>query len=243
MSEQLLEGLQQLAGVVLPGGGSAAKAGELPEMTVNNDQLELLAKLWSGREEPSLTTPGLPQVEANAPTTPVPLSIRNDRHEFFVAIGINEGTRTANGGYTQAYYGHRDPGDGNFNRGTVSGGRGNNLSPKQVDRRWMGVLTDTSIRTSSILKQLGLQPGTQGYNRTMFNILDLTVQAPAAVPNFIAKLNRVKGQNWTVEAIAKARADSFYRYDGTLATSFPNYQTLFQDQRSRAGTFDYKKRF
>ena len=243
LNEQLLEGLQRLAGVVTPGGGSSAKAGELPEMTVNGDQLELLAKLWSGRERPSLTTPGAPQVEASAPTTPVPLSIRNDRHEFFVAIGINEGTRTANGGYTKAYYGHRDQGDGNYNRGTVSGGRGNNLSPQQVDRRWMGVLTDASIRYSSVLKQLGLQSGTQGYNRAMFNILDLTVQAPAAVRTFLVKLNTVKAQNWTVEAFAKARADSFYRYDGTLDTTFPNYQTLFRDQRGRAGTFDYKKRF
>ena len=242
-SSQLLEGLQEVAGVVLPGGGSAANAGELPDMTVNDEQIELLAKLWSGREKPTLTTPAAPQVQASAPTKPIPLAIRNDRHEFFVAIGINEGTRTANGGYTKAYFGHRDRGDGNINRGTVSGGRGNTLTPKQVDARWMGVLTDASIKYSGILKRLGLQPSTQGYNRVMFNILDLTVQAPAAVQTFVTKLNRVKSQNWTVEAIAKARADSFYRYDGTLATSFPNYQTLFQDQRSRAGTFDYKKRF
>ena len=245
LPQQLMQGLQQVAGVVLPGGSSSAKAGELPEMTVNDDQIELLAKLWSGREQPTLTTPAAPQVAANSPTRPIPLAIRNDRHEFFIAIGIAEGTRTPNGGYTRAYYGHRDPGDNNYNRGTVSGGRGNNLSPKQVDARWMGLLTDSSIRWSPVLKQLGLQPGTQGYNRTMFNILDLTVQAPAAVRDFVAKLNRVKGQNWTVEALAKARADSFYRYNGTLdAPGFNNdYGLLFRDQRSRAGAFDYKKRF
>ena len=51
------------------------------------------------------------------------------KHELFVMVGVAEGTRTASGGYTKAYYGHTDPGDGNYNRGTVSGGRGSSMSP------------------------------------------------------------------------------------------------------------------
>jgi hypothetical protein len=49
----------------------------------------------------------------------------------------------------------------------------------------------------------------------------------------------------TIEAIAKARADSFINpVTGRLeAGGFGNsYSRLFADQRSRAGSFDYKKR-
>ena len=236
------DGLLDIAGALLPGGGSAANAGELPQPVLNEEQIQLLAKMWQGREAPSLKTPGLPQVSAETETAAVPLAINNDKHPFFIAIGIAEGTRTASGEYTRAYYGHRDAGDGNLNRGTVSGGRGNNLTPEQVDRQWMGVLTSQSLKFASVLKGLGLQPGTQGYNRTMFNLLDLSVQSPAAVSDFLRKLKKVATQGWSIEALAKARADSFYGYDGTLNTTFPNYQALFRDQRSRAGVWDYRRR-
>ena len=198
--------------------------------------------MWTQRERPTLRQPPLPQVGADAATQTVPVAITNDRHPFFIAIGIAEGTRTADGEYTQAYYGHRDYGDGNFNRGTVSGGRGNSMTPEQVDRQWMGVLTQQGLKFQGILRALGLSPGTQGFNRTMFNALDLSVQAPAAVQGFLMNLKKVASQGWSVEALAKARADAFYRYDGTLDTTFPNYQALFRDQRSRAGVWDYRRR-
>ena len=243
-SNPISDGLAQIARVITPGGGSSAAAGELPASVVNEDQIEVLARMWAGRQPPSLQTPPVTQVAANAQTESVPLSINSDRHQYFVAIGIAEGTRTASGGYTQAYYGHRDPGDNNFNRGTVSGGRGNNLTPQQVDRRWMGILTTTGIKTSPSLQALGLSPGTQGWNRVMFNVLDLQVQAPAALRGFLMNLRRAGQQGWSVEAIAKARADAFYRYDGSLdAPGFNNnYSALFRDQRSRAGVWDYRRR-
>jgi hypothetical protein len=49
----------------------------------------------------------------------------------------------------------------------------------------------------------------------------------------------------TIEAIAKARADSFFNpATGRLeAGGFGNnYARLLADQRSRAGTFDYRRR-
>ena len=80
----------------------------------------------------------------------------------------------------------------------------------------------------------------------MFNILDLRVQAPAAVQTFISKLPQVMKQGLTIEAIAKARADSFFN-PGTGALEAGgfgnNYSRLFADQRSRAGVYDYKRRF
>ena len=243
----VLDGLTRIAGTLLPGGGSPVAAAESSGSTsvLNEEQVELLARMWNGKQQPTLQTDVLPQVSAETQVQSVPIAIKNDRHPFFIAIGIAEGTRTADGGYTRAYYGHTDPGDGNLNRGTVSGGRGNNMTPQQVDAQWMGVLTQTSLQSAGMLQRLGLRPGTQGFNRVMFNILDLSVQSPAAVRDFLLKLPKVGAQGFTVESIAKARADSFYRYDGTLdAPGFGNsYNRLFTDQRSRAGVFDYKRRF
>jgi hypothetical protein len=233
------KGLELVAGVIAP----PAKAQE--PLIINEQNMELLAAQWRRPATPStaMTTAPLPQVVATAPTQMLPMRIATDQHPIFVAIGIAEGTRTPNGGYTKAYYGHGDPGDGHWNRGTVSGGRGSSASPAQVDRQWMARLTQQAVSAAPVLQRLGLQPGTQGWNRVLFNVLDLTVQAPAAVRDFIAKLPGVVRQGATVEAIAKARSDSFYNpRTGTLDTSFGSYNRLYQDQRSRAGVWDYRRR-
>lgn len=191
------------------------------------------------------STPPLPQVAATAPTVRLPLAINTQAHPIFVAIGIAEGTRTPNGGFTKAYFGHRDPADKNWNRGTVSGGRGSSASPAQVDQQWMARLTRQAMGVAPVLMRMGLREGTAGWNRLMFNVLDLAVQAPLAVPDFIRKLPQVLRQGATIEAIAKARADSFINpATGRLeAGGFENsYSRLLRDQRSRAGAFDYKRR-
>ena len=223
-------------------GASPATAGQLENATP--ESLNALREAWP-RRNVSIETPPLPQVAAATPSRYIPNAITNDKHEMFVLIGIAEGTRTAGGGYTKAYYGHGDRGDGNFNRGTVSGGRNNNLSPQQIDRKWMGILTQRMTLAVPVLRALGLQPGTAGYNRMMFNILDMSVQSPLASEGFLRKLSQLRRQNFTVEAIAKARADSYFNpQTGRLeANGFNNdYKLLFKDQRSRAGVFDYRSR-
>ena len=174
---------------------------------------------------------------------PLPLAIATDRHPWFVAIGINEGTRTANGGYTKNYFGHIDPGDGNRNVGTVSGGgaRGGGGSPQVVDRIWAGKLTKQAMVAAPFLMANGINQGTAGFQRLMFNYLDLHVQSPAAAGTFIQKLPQMLKGGLTIEAIAKARTDSYYYPDGRWGGVWP-YPRLLQDQRSRAGAFDYKKR-
>ena len=223
-------------------GVSAANAKEFDPANMEN--LAVLAKLTRpNTPSPSLDTPPLPQAQAAAPATPVPVAIQTDRHPFFIAIGINEGTRTASGQYTKAYFGHTDPGNGRRNVGTVSGQQGG--SPATSDRRWAGILSGTGQRVEPLLRRLGVEPGTVGFNRLMFNVLDLRVQAPAAVGDFIKALPQVIKGGLTVEAIAKARANAFF-IPGTSQLDAPgfgnSYQRLFRDQRSRAGTFDYKRR-
>ena len=212
---------------------------------INTDNTSEFAKVMARQVPLGIKTQALPQISAASEVRRAPIAISNRNHPFFVAIGIAEGTRTPSGGNTKAYYGHTDPGDGNRNRGTVSGGR-NGGTPQQVDRQWMGILTSVSATMAPLLQRLGLPPNSQGWNRVMFNVLDLRVQAPAAVQTFISKLPQVMNQGLTIEAIAKARADSFINpQTGRLeASGFSNnYSRLFADQRSRAGVYDYKRRF
>ena len=223
-------------------GAAPANAGQLDFGTPEG--LEALRTSWHVGQK-GLNTAPLPQVAAATPVRYAPIAITSDKHELFVMVGVAEGTRTASGGYTKAYYGHTDSGDGNWNRGTVSGGRGTNASPQMVDRRWMGTLTNVQQRMRGSLIASGLEPGTAGFNRVMFNLIDLTVQAPEAAKDFAGKLPEMKQKGWTVEAIAKARADSYINPEtGRLdAPGFGNnYQRLFKDQRSRAGVYDYRRR-
>ena len=235
-------GLRALASVI----ERPVAAGTLDAEVENLSALPAFSGAYKRQQPVTINTQPLPQVAAASPTKSVPLSINHDRHPYFIAIGIAEGTRTPNGGYTKAYFGHTDPGDGFANRGTVSGGRGmGGASPKQVDRIWMGRLTRQAASTAPVLQRYGLKPGTQGWHRAMFNVLDLTVQAPAAAPDFVRKLGAVARQGLTIEAIAKARADSFINpATGRLeAGGFGNsYSKLLRDQRSRAGAYDYKRR-
>lgn len=238
-------GLALLARVpeAAPVSAPAAAKPNLADMVINSENLAAMAALWRNERPMSVQTPALPQVVASAPATPVPLAIRSDRHPIMVAIGINEGTRTPDGGYTQAYFGHRDPGNGKLNVGTVSGQQGG--SPQSSDRRWMGMLTNTAVKVTPLLQRMGIQQNSVGFNRLLFNALDLAVQAPAALPDFLRRLPRIIQAGVTIEAIAKARADSFFNpATGRLeAGGFGNnYARLLADQRSRAGTFDYRRR-
>jgi len=166
-------------------------------------------------------------------------SISSSDHPFFVSIGVNEGTRTANGGYTKNFYGHTDPGDGHNNRGTVSGGRGNNYTPEEVDKKWRGILNQTQQKYATQLSRLA-SPGTDVYNLIMFNILDLRVQAPAAVPDFVKRIPRIIAEGATPEVIGRLRAESFInpRTGRLEASGFNNdMNRLEADQRRRAGNF------
>ena len=222
----------------------AQPANASPVVYGDEDGTTAFREAWQYGSQGLKTRP-LPQVASATQVRPVPTAVGNDQHELFVMIGVAEGTRTPSGGYTQAYYGHRDPGDGNYNRGTVSGGRNSGASPGMVDVKWMGTLTNVQQRMRPQLMKMGLEPGTQGYNRVMFNIMDLTVQSPAAAQDFAGKLFEMRESNWTIESIAKARADSYINpATGRLdAPGFGNnYQNLIKDQRSRAGVYDYRRR-
>ena len=172
----------------------------------------------------------------------------NTNDPRIVSIGINEGTRTTGGGTTSAYQGHTDPGDQAANRGTFSYapsrfGTDPNMTPEEADAAYMPNLTAAQSKYTPTLLQLGYRPGTREYELAMFNILDLTVQAPAAVDDFVnIGLKNLVGAPLTKENLGNARAYAFYNRQGVLdAPGFDNnFERLRADQQRRSMTlFNY----
>ena len=221
------------------------------QMVINQEEWATFRRIWGSPNNPQSgqpyrpNTPPLPQVVATKPIRPVRLTMASPNHPNVVLIGLNEGTRTPNGGYTQAYYGHSDPISG-YNQGSFSAQQGYN-SPQQADRAWMGkVNSATGAYFLPAMRAAGLQRGTAGFDRLLFNLQDAYIQSPEAVTASGGLLDRIPEmvqRGLTIEAIAKSRADSYINpTTGRLETGFANYTALLKDQRSRAGTWDYKRR-
>ena len=155
--------------------------------------------------------------------------------DLFIAIGINEGTRTADGGYTDAYEGHTDPGDGAANRGTFSAREG---TPQEADAKWTGILNQTRLKYRPALQEFGITPDMPEYKALMFNIMDLRVQAPAAVEDFIKQIPEILAQGINADSLGEARANAFVNpATGNLDTTFASFEELLKDQKARSMTF------
>lgn len=158
---------------------------------------------------------------------------------MFLGIGINEGTRRADGGFNDAYYGHTDPGDGAHNRGTISARSG---TPEEADKKWTGILKNTQSQYDSVLEDLGAAAGSPEHKALMFNILDLRVQAPAAVESFVSQIPQILEAGISAESLGQARHNAFINpTTGRLDTTFPKETDstslkLLQDQMDRAMT-------
>ena len=245
----LLASLSKIAGATPLGliAGSPANAAEAKEGFAeleNAENLVQFRRILTGVEQLVARSGPMPQINGNAVTKILPVAITQDTHPYFVAIGISEGTRDKGGGYTKNYYGHVDPADGNMNRGTVSGGRGptTGMSPQATDRWWMGQLTKLSLRAAPVLKAMGIKPNSQVWHRAMYNYLDLHVQSPLAATSFLQKIPEALRAGSRIEAFAKIRVDCYRNpQTGKLESAF-SYSKLLADQRSRAGSYDYKKR-
>ena len=113
------------------------------------------------------------------------------------------------------------------------------------DARLRKQAMELSLQYAGPIEQMGLKQGTAGFNRVMFNLIDVADDTPELVQGFLQRLPDVVKGGATIEAIAKARADSFqdpmtgeWGYNREI---FPTYAELFLDQRKRAGGFDYGK--
>jgi len=112
------------------------------------------------------------------------------------------------------------------------------------ERQLQAKLTKLAMENAPILEQMGLKQGTVGFNRAMFNVMDMAEVDENLVQNFIKELPKAVAAGATIEAIAKARADSFRHPESGQwiynPEAFDSYSSLYAEQRRRASGFDYK---
>ena len=156
-------------------------------------------------------------------------------------VGHAEGTRGADGGKTQAYYGHVDPGNGVWNLGSFSfqhcrEAQYNCSTPDQADRhqlrRLQGQAEIMRQRAERLQMELSLQEELNG--------IDLANQAPLAVldsPGYIEWLKKAqeKGLKGS-DAVLWARVSSYWdpRLNGWNAPGLGNEEgRITHDQNRR----------
>lgn len=125
------------------------------------------------------------------------------------AVGTAEGTRTAEGGKTQAYSGHSDPGNGVWNLGSFSYQHGAS-SPEEADQKQLQILSSQAIKIISEGESHGLQMTLE----EAMNGVDIGNQAPAAAlgtGGYPECLKRAHTKGLTGrEAIIWARTQSYW---------------------------------
>lgn len=150
------------------------------------------------------------------------------------AVGSAEGTRTPTGGYTSAYYGHVDPGNGVWNLGSFSYQHGAN-SPADADKKQLRRLQRQTT-------ELRRQAQTQAFSLSLLeelNGIDLANQAPLAALDrgYITWLAMAKRQPMDSQSqIVWARTKAFLDPD-TGAWDAPglgnHWDAIYRDQQRR----------
>lgn len=150
--------------------------------------------------------------------------------EKAIAIGCAEGTRTKDGGKTQAYWHHKDPGDAGNNAGTFSAApRGNgissSMSPEERDRKFIQDNINPAIQWA---KSNGANINN---SREFAAYVDLKVQAHPDVSKNFAMLKE--------SDLLKRRVQSFV-FNGKLnaAGLGGTYSSVNADQSRRQAAID-----
>lgn len=155
------------------------------------------------------------------------------------AVGSAEGTRTPNGGYTSAYHGHVDPGNGVWNLGSFSYQHGA-ASPADADRKQLKRLERQALalRHQANEKQIKLTLLEE------LNGIDLANQAPLAALDrgYIDWLYEAKQRPMDpVERIRWARTRAFINPDTGYfdAPGLGNQlDSIYWDQSRRLGQIE-----
>jgi hypothetical protein len=200
------------------------------------------------------------QLAASAPSHSASTSTAPSREDLFAGgsesvvartVGAAEGTRTSDGGKTDIYDGHVDPGNGVWNRGTFSYQFGNeeNLSATEADRRQLAKIK--RIYESVLLPKAEKYQVAPLTLAEELNGIDLINQAPLTVTEdggYIERLAEAKTKKGLSgqEAILEARIWSFW--DGSRggwdAPGLRAYDDLGKeasirhDQKRRMGMID-----
>lgn len=155
-------------------------------------------------------------------------------------VGSAEGTRRWDGRRTQAYYGHKDPGNGVWNLGTFSYQHEAN-SPEDADKKQLKRLKNQGFQLEQQATHLGLKLSLE----EKLNGLDLANQAPLAALGKGGYIERL-GQAYRLEmkgfeAISWARTRAYIDPD-TKVWNAPglgnNLYSISQDQERRMAAID-----
>lgn len=122
-----------------------------------------------------------------------------------IVIGNAEGTRTPEGGTTDAFGGHTDPGNAARNQGSFSYQHAAR-SPADADRRQLQTLQRQLPAYEAAARQAGLNPADA---RLASAYLDLYNQSPSAARRFLAQLDSLRGQPLDAAHLAQLRFHSF----------------------------------
>ncbi len=150
-------------------------------------------------------------------------------------VGKAEGTRSADGQRTQAFYGHRDPGNGVWNIGTFSYQHGAQ-SPEEADEKQLARLKGQGLQLEAKAKAQGISLSLEA----KLNGIDLANQAPLAALDrggYIEQLAKAyRLQMSGTEAIVWARTYAYLDPD-TQQWNAPglgnNVYSIERDQRRR----------
>jgi hypothetical protein len=155
------------------------------------------------------------------------------------AIGMAEGNRTADGGFTKHAKGHTDPGNGAFNIGSFSAqGRLNKGSITASDKAVIDELLKPAVGQ---LLDAAEAAGVAVTPKVLLNFIDLLNQAPTAATGdasgkgFIGSIGSIKGKENDDDALAQLRVEGFRNNSGRLETTFASEQALKNDQLRRMG--------
>lgn len=98
------------------------------------------------------------------------------------------------------------------------------------------------MRSTPFVEAAGIEQGTQGFNRVMASVADLASEDVGLAERFLSRLPEVTASGTTIEAVAKARADSYQMGDGRWVydkSRIKSYDQLYNMQRTLAGMYDY----
>lgn len=158
----------------------------------------------------TVPAPSKPPVAASAPSSSTEADLFAGGSDSLVArtVGHAEGTRTADGSRTRAYYGHSDPGNNVWNLGSFSYQHGAK-SPQEADEKQLQRLQ----RQVDVIRQRADSHRLSLSLEEELNAIDLANQAPLAAldtPGYVEWLKKARDRGLTgSEAVLWARTQSY----------------------------------
>ena len=152
--------------------------------------------------------PATPSDSKEKPRLDLNKELASPNSKLSVAIGVAEGTRTPEGGLTQAYNGHKDPVKG-YNVGTFSY-QGKAGSPAQADHQQLQALKQVQPTYENACRKAGLDPANPLLAGAFFDLYNQAPKAAMDKGGLLDQLPALAKKGITPESLAQARYQAFY---------------------------------